>query len=542
MGKVSLLDVVPTKQATEQDAEAAGKAIVDQARAQSRFSIVTNPDHIRLLYIISKYSSPARQAGDDELCVRQLALIVLFYEAIVDDVLDYDYAPIAVLVCHNGVSKMVWMNVSQECLQGVDDFIAKGLCRNIKLQSRDFSAVTAFQITEKGLNFLARAPKEILMAVDDFLYRSGDILQVRFGGDDFEIYTASGFSQKSGVTDTEDVSYVASPWLPHNLRYTSKPMRSMAHRSHEAAEGVSALQDDLEPAILLANVNILVAEWIPQGANQLSYLMDRLGVLDRCQGGLFTAQIDTAPSKSKFLCPVGLTQVRILDFDHSEAINFEAEIQYPEAPGIVQVEFFGMHMEVSGAIMIGMKVEAVEKARPERMSLDLLSRVVVDVMNDSSRIIDDLLSEYQRVQMNMVYRGESRSREKFALFLADSIDPMTKAEAYMNDNQYVAELRQILGDIQSVHCLSAEDIVIIGSKACIAAGPRCRGNEELLSRFIILCARDNFVKVLFTRLKVLNASLLHIRDLLLRHQEHPNRGTVIRDLLSETSRKSTPPQ
>ena len=40
---------------------------------------------------------------------------------------------------------------------------------------------------------------------------------------------------------------------------------------------------------------------------------------------------------------------------------------------------------------------------------------------------------------------------------------MTKAEAYMNDNQYVAELRQILGDIQSVHCLSAEDIVIIGS-------------------------------------------------------------------------------
>ena len=41
------------------------------------------------------------------------------------------------------------------------------MCRNIKLQSRDFSAVTAFQISEKGLNFLARAPKEILMAVDD---------------------------------------------------------------------------------------------------------------------------------------------------------------------------------------------------------------------------------------------------------------------------------------------------------------------------------------------------------------------------------------
>ena len=40
--------------------------------------------------------------------------------------------------------------------------------------------MTAYQITDKGLNFLARAPKEILMAVDDFLYRSGDILQLRF--------------------------------------------------------------------------------------------------------------------------------------------------------------------------------------------------------------------------------------------------------------------------------------------------------------------------------------------------------------------------
>jgi hypothetical protein len=74
----------------------------------------------------------------------------------------------------------------------------------------------------------------------------------------------------------------------------------------------------------------------------------------------------------------------------------------------------------------------------------------------------------------------------------------------------VAELRQILGDIQSVHCLSSEDVVILGAKACIAAGPRCRGNEELLSRFIVLCARDNFVKVIFTRLKVPMASLFLI--------------------------------
>jgi hypothetical protein len=110
--------------------------------------------------------------------------------------------------------------------------------------------------------------------------------------------------------------------------------------------------------------------------------MDRLGVLDRCPGGYFTATIDCAPSKAKFMCPAGLTQVcildfghaltyadacwrmmtyllarvRILDFDLSEAINLKAEIQFPEAGGIIQIENFGMHIEVGGSVAIRMKV------------------------------------------------------------------------------------------------------------------------------------------------------------------------------------------
>ena len=51
-----------------------------------------------------------------------------------------------------------------------------------------------------------------------------------------------------------------------------------------------------------------------------------------------------------------LPQVRILDFDLSEAINLEAEIQFPEAGGIIQIENFGMHIEVGGSVAIGMKV------------------------------------------------------------------------------------------------------------------------------------------------------------------------------------------
>ena len=37
---------------------------------------------------------------------------------------------------------------------------------------------------------------------------------------------------------------------------------------------------------------------------------------------------------------------------------------------------------------------------------------------------------------------------------------------------FIIIMMQVLGDIQSVHCMSAEDVVILGNKACIAAGPR----------------------------------------------------------------------
>eukprot|EP00291_Cryptomonas_curvata_P025061 CAMPEP_0172156774 /NCGR_PEP_ID=MMETSP1050-20130122/3415_1 /TAXON_ID=233186 /ORGANISM="Cryptomonas curvata, Strain CCAP979/52" /LENGTH=185 /DNA_ID=CAMNT_0012825915 /DNA_START=140 /DNA_END=694 /DNA_ORIENTATION=- len=185
MGKVSLLDVAPT-QGPDHKATANATLHGTADATGGRFSILTNPDQIRLLYIISKYSSPARKAGDEELCVRFIPLSVLVYEAIVEEILQYDYAPSPRPICYQGTTRIVWMNVSQECIAALDDFITKELVNNVKLQSRDFTNVIAYQITDKGQKFLARAPKNITLKVDDFLYRGGDVLQVRFDGTDFE--------------------------------------------------------------------------------------------------------------------------------------------------------------------------------------------------------------------------------------------------------------------------------------------------------------------------------------------------------------------
>ena len=101
-----------------------------------------------------------------------------------------------------------------------------------------------------------------------------------------------------------------------------------------------------------------MAEWIPFGANQIVSLNERLGALDRCQGGFFTSQVDENPTDTKMSVPQGNTNVMILDFDFVRFINFEADINYAEDEGIVQVENFGMHLNVDGTIIYGMKIEA----------------------------------------------------------------------------------------------------------------------------------------------------------------------------------------
>ena len=46
---------------------------------------------------------------------------------------------------------------------------------------------------------------------------------------------------------------------------------------------------------MLSGVQALVAEWIPFGANQIVGLNERLGALDRCQGGFALLVAHSAP-------------------------------------------------------------------------------------------------------------------------------------------------------------------------------------------------------------------------------------------------------
>eukprot|EP00946_MAST-07B_sp_MAST-7B-sp1_P001930 g1930.t1 len=389
-------------------------------------------DHCKVAYLVSLFGRSAETAADRESWIRQHPLWVYLYEGIVAGSLeDPDYAPASVLVSQDGTSYRVWMNISQEGKALVDELREHTLLNGLKLSSSGGQPITCYQISDLGKEFLAKVPQATKDSVNSFAYGPADVarvpanlLRVQFDQEsrEFSLVSENGFERTSEITETEDVSYVSSAYIPKCLRCNDRQTRSNAHRRHESGGTVSGLATEQSAVITLGQVSAMVVEWVPFGANQIVALNERLGALDRCQGGFFTSMIDSDPTSAQLDVPSGITSVSILDFDFVRFTNFSAEIGYAVDEGIVQVEDFGMHISIDGSLMYGMFIEAIMDDDAACIKVDDLARVLVDVHQDSSEIMNDILSDFQRKLLDMLFMGDMANRGKFNVLISETIE------------------------------------------------------------------------------------------------------------------------
>ena len=112
-------------------------------------------EHLRLLYLMSKYTS-------ETTWVRELPLLVLLYEAIRKDVFSYDYAPDCVSVG----DRVVFMNISQEGRDDIDDLREAGLLDSLKLTTYSGVTMTALKLSPAGRAFTVNVKPEDKDIVD----------------------------------------------------------------------------------------------------------------------------------------------------------------------------------------------------------------------------------------------------------------------------------------------------------------------------------------------------------------------------------------
>ncbi len=83
------------------------------------------------------------------------------------------------------------------------------------------------------------------------------------------------------------------------------------------------------------------------GLHDTNYFIQTWSDFIRLQGGYFSEYIDVEPDEEKLETDAGLTNVRILEFDLLNYVNFEADIHFAEDEGIVQVNCTGKSMNVA---------------------------------------------------------------------------------------------------------------------------------------------------------------------------------------------------
>ena len=290
-------------------------------------------EHLRLLYLISRYTSHTQW-------VREWPLLVLIFEGIQAGVFSYDYAPDAVTI----LGRIHFMNITQEGGDDMDDLREAGLLLSLKLTTYAGSTVTALKLSDEGWEFLESVKQADRAAVDSF-YGAGDPMRVVYAHGRFDIVEGEA-TRESGVLACEDVSYVCSPFVPACVRPANlggflDACSDNSDRAYLSNTGdPDNLNDDATEVVTLSGVSILVGEWIPFGSNQVVAMNNRLGSQERCQGGFLTAVMDDDSEGRRDMTFVqqgeSLTRVQLLDFTLQEHINFEAEIHYPEDEGIVQ--------------------------------------------------------------------------------------------------------------------------------------------------------------------------------------------------------------
>lgn len=111
-----------------------------------------------------------------------------------------------------------------------------------------------------------------------------------------------------------------------------------------------------------------------------------------------------------------------------------------------------------------MQLEAVQNRIKDNISLDNLSRVLVDVQQDSSSIVGSVLSQYQRDLLDLVFVGDSVNRNKLSLVIANEITPHLTSGEYMNSPEYQNEFSQIVGDVKAAYDISEQVSLVFGSQ------------------------------------------------------------------------------
>jgi len=278
------------------------------------------------------------------------------------------------------------------------------------------------------------------------------------------------------------------------------------------------IKDELLESIKLGGVKLILSEFLPTDRNTLEAIGQKLMSKRTLHGEFVTMLMDEWPESNTFTSEKKCNSVRVLDSKGSEYIACEASMQDPDDV-VEQEEIIGMFLSHEGHVIYGCEMTQIgenDLSDEPTASLDHIARVVSDLMNDSSLLMDTLLTHHQRGILECIFKGTPNNRYKFLGLLATSIFPQEDdMEVYMDGEELQNELEQILDDMQLTHFIPEKDTrVFLGDGGMLIVSPNWKEYETLITFYSLLRSAEIFVDGLFNRMSLLGDELTQVVKLL----------------------------
>ncbi|NIS13912.1 MAG: hypothetical protein GWN18_17495, partial [Thermoplasmata archaeon] len=152
--------------------------------------------------------------------------------------------------------------------------------------------------------------------------------------------------------------------------------------------------------LFFQDLKLSISEWVPFGQNAISTFNDSIDSLKGIKSSLLTGTVDEEPDTSNFEIEPRFTRVYLEDFDKYNWIKFKAFVEYPEE--VEQIEELATWVDKAGFVNYSLSMEEVE-GKTSKFSLDETSYILADLIEDTSIMIEALLTQFQRRALRSVY-------------------------------------------------------------------------------------------------------------------------------------------
>ncbi|MHA1893677.1 MAG: hypothetical protein ACTSX4_04160 [Candidatus Helarchaeota archaeon] len=283
------------------------------------------------------------------------------------------------------------------------------------------------------------------------------------------------------------------------------------------------IKDELDELILLYKPKIIIGEYIPFGINQMVNLNNKLGSVQKIKGALLTSVIDEEPIESTFNTEDVCSSVWVEEFDLTRFVKFRAEVHFPEDEGIIQEEQFGVYVNEDGSIIYGCKLLSLNQKdiRKHHVSIDHLTRVLGDLVEDSSSLIQTILSNFQNQVLQIIYNNHEIERNKFLVLISEDYNlpqndaHQMKAADFQDGEDYENELNQILKEFLKGLDLPEGGFFFLGTEGMVLISKEHKKYQKILGTYVTIASLDLYLANFFQKIWTLFDSCKEIRDTIL---------------------------